>query len=176
MSDWANLMIKDRPKSWWAQTKLQSTEQRLLTKKSLAHWTVMTWTVQGNQRWSQGLTTTKECLLRLHMGPGVAPCCRDSHPHRLLFETQIAALFCITGNCNIILNLLVYEWLRMCFLGPMWQERLGNRHGRVLNEMTFTQNVLYPEVLICQCHQANLNLSKRDLTAKSVVGVGGSRD
>jgi len=33
MSDSANLMIKDRPKSWWAQTKLRSTEQRLLTKK-----------------------------------------------------------------------------------------------------------------------------------------------
>lgn len=44
-------------------------------------------------------------------------------------------------------------------------------------EMTFTQNVLYPEMLICQCHQANLNFSKREyLTAKSVVSVGGSRD
>lgn len=59
--DWANLTIKDRPKNWWAQTKLQSTEQTGFwgRKKSPAHGTVMTWTLQGNQRWSQGLATMK---------------------------------------------------------------------------------------------------------------------
>ena len=40
---------------------------------------------------------------------GVALCCRDSQPHSASPWNTIAAVFCITGNCNVILNLLVYE-------------------------------------------------------------------
>ena len=44
------------------------------------------WTVQGNQRWSQGLTAMEECLLRLQEWLCAAG---TASPIRLLLETQL---------------------------------------------------------------------------------------
>lgn len=145
MSDWANRLIKDRPKSWWAQTKLQSTEQRGFWQKmkSVAHWTVMTWTVQGNQRWSQGLTTTEESTEAAD-GPRRGTMLQGQPVPAASPWNTTAALFCITGNCNIVLNLLVYDgWLCMCFLGPVWQGHVANQHVGWKAEAVL--NDLHPE-------------------------------
>lgn len=124
--DWANLTIKDRPKNWWAQTKLQSTEQRGFWGRKVLHTELLrTWILQGNQRWSQGLATRKASLEAAD-GPRRGTMLQGRPPTRLLWNTT-AALFCITGNCNVILNLLVYGWLRMCFLVLLWWGHVPNR-------------------------------------------------
>lgn len=183
MSDSANLMIKDRSKSWWAQTKPQSTAQRGFWWKraSLAHWTVMTWTVQGNQRWSQGLTTMEEYLLRLQMGPGVAPCCRDGQPHSASPWNTIAAVFCITGNCNIKsvgLWMGVHVFFGTCGLGthdgqetgkPLWQFWISSHRTSSILRCSPKNYCLHVSVIELKWISQRAHLGAKD------VGAGGSR-
>lgn len=116
---------------------LQSTEQRGFwgERKSCT----LKCNDMDSTQWSQGVPMMEECLLRLSWAQGrtvlqftplpqVSPC------------NTIAAVLCIFGNCNVTLNLWLYEWLHICFLRPEWQggtcTQQGHETTAVLDNLT----------------------------------------
>lgn len=98
---------------------------------SPVHWTVTMWTVQGNQRWSQGLTMIK-CLLRLHVGPGMALSCRDSQPTWLLLEHNCSCIlhhWKLQREIKAIGLCVVCVFLGICVTGTGASSMLAKRLG-----------------------------------------------